>query len=57
MNGTFSLFNRSRFGKNTIIFGVKMGPFVDIGIRKKHILVLGKGSAQKSGYTTLTAEK
>ena len=43
-------------GQNVIIFGVHMSSSTKIDIRKKNILILGKGSTQELEHT-LTAEK
>ena len=43
-------------GKNVIIYGVDMRPFVYIDNKKKDILILGCGPAQGLDDTTLTAE-
>ena len=42
-------------GKNVIIFGVNMSPFVHID-ENKDILILGEGPAYRLDDTTLTAE-
>ena len=53
--GTFS-FSSDRFGQNIIIFGVDLKS-VHVDNKKKYILILGEGSAQRLDDTTLTPEK
>ena len=44
------------WGKNVIIFGVDMSSSVHTYIKKKNILVLGKGPLHDLDNTTITAE-
>ena len=50
------LLHGNGIGRNCIIFGVDMSSSVHVDNKKKIILILGKGPAQRLG-TTLTAEK
>ena len=54
-HGEYSLPDRS-VGKNVIIFGVDMSPFVHIDIKGKNILILGKRPTGVLDGTTFTAE-
>ena len=45
-----------KWGKNVIIFGVNNSYSVNIDVRSKNILVLGKGRTQGLDNATITAE-
>ena len=49
-------FKYKRVGKNVSIFGVDMCLPVHISNKNKDILIIGQGTAQELGNTTLTAE-
>ena len=53
----FSLSDGSGFGKNVIKSAAGMSSSVDIGNKKRDILILGKGPTDGLGNTTLPAEK
>ena len=55
--GFFTFSDGSEIGKNLIILAVDMNSSVYNENKKKDILLLGKGSTQRSYDTTLNAEK
>ena len=52
----FLLFKGSVFGQNLIIFGEHLSSSEHVDDRKKDIVILGKGSMQRSDDTILLAE-
>ena len=52
----FLLFKGSVFGQNLIIFGEHLSSSEHFDDRKKDIVILGKGSMQRSDDTILLAE-
>ena len=50
------LFTDGTYGKNVIMFGADMSPFMHVNNKGKGILILGEGPAQGLDDTTLTAE-
>ena len=52
----FLLFKGSVFGQNLIIFGEHLSSSEHVDDRKKDIVILGKGSMQRSNDTILLAE-
>ena len=52
----FLLFKGSVFGQNLIIFGEHLSSSEHVNDRKKDIVILGKGSMQRSDDTILLAE-
>ena len=55
-HSVFSLSSGDEFGKNIIMFGVHNSSYAHADNRKKHILILGKGSTDGLVDTTITAE-
>ena len=52
----FLLFKGSVFGQNLIIFGEHLSSSEHVDDRKKDVVILGKGSMQRSDDTILLAE-